>query len=205
MNVSDYRAGFEGRPDEELVRAVNDGRDTSAGRAAATELLARYRRPVYAWCYRYVGDHEHALDLSQDVLMRAWQSLESFAGRSKFSSWLFAIARNRCLNEVRRVRLLEDDEPDFERVGGGGSNPARDLEESEDEERLIELIRATLDPLEQRALWLRCFERLPVGEITKILDIESVSGARGLLQKARRRLRAAVEKGYPEEGDGNDE
>jgi RNA polymerase sigma-70 factor (ECF subfamily) len=200
MNVSDYKAGLNGRTDEDLVRQVNDGRDTAAGRAAATELLGRYRRPVYVWCYRYVGDHEHALDLSQDVLMRAWQSLETFAGRSKFSSWLFAIARNSCLNEVRRVRLFGDDEPDFDRVTDGRSNPARELEEREDENRLIGLIGKKLEPLEQKALWLRCFERLPVEEITKILDIDSVSGARGLLQKARRKLKTAIE-----EGDRDDE
>jgi RNA polymerase sigma-70 factor (ECF subfamily) len=132
--------------------------------------------------------------------MRAWQSLETFAGRSKFSSWLFAIARNSCLNEVRRVRLFGDDEPDFDRVTDGRSNPARELEEREDENRLIGLIGKKLEPLEQKALWLRCFERLPVEEITKILDIDSVSGARGLLQKARRKLKTAIE-----EGDRDDE
>lgn len=195
MNVSDSQEGFEGRPDDELVRLAKTGRDTTPGRRAATELLGRYRRPVYVWCFRYVGEHEHALDLSQDVLMQAWQSLASFEGRSKFSSWLFAIARNRCLNEMRRVRLFEDDEPDFERVDGGSSNPAREFEEREDEEALIGLIRRALEPLERKALWLRCFERLPVNEITQILQLESATGARGLLQKARRKLKAAIEEG----------
>ena len=201
MNVSDSKdGGLGGRPDEDLVRLVNIGRDTATGRAAATELLGRYRRPIYVWCYRYVGDHEHALDLSQDVLMRAWQSLGTFAGRSKFSSWLFAIARNSCLNQVRRVKLFGDDEAELDRVSDGRSNPAQELIESEDENRLMGLIRTTLEPQEQRALWLRCFERLPVTQITQILDIDSESGARGLLQKARRKLKAAIE-----EGDGHDE
>jgi len=193
--VSDNIAGITSHPDADLVKLINQGRDTAAGKVAATELLGRYRRPVYVWCYRYVGDHEHALDLSQDVLIRAWQSLESFAGRSKFSSWLFAIARNRCLNEVRRVKLFDADEPNFDRVADSQSNPARQLDEREDEERLIGLVKDTLEPLEQKALWLRCFERLPVDEITQILEIESVSGARGLLQKARRKLKAAIEEG----------
>lgn len=193
--MSDNIAGITSHPDADLVKLINQSRDTAAGKAAATELLGRYRRPVYVWCYRYVGDHEHALDLSQDVLIRAWQSLESFAGRSKFSSWLFAIARNRCLNEVRRVGLFDADEPDFDRVADNQSNPARQLDEREDEERLIGLIKDTLEPLEQKALWLRCFERLPVDEISQILEIESVSGARGLLQKARRKLKAAIEEG----------
>jgi RNA polymerase sigma factor (sigma-70 family) len=193
--VSDNETGMNGRPDEDLVRLANDGRDTVAGRTAATALLARYRRPVYLWCYRYVGDHEQALDLSQEVLMRAWQSLEAFEGRSKFSSWLFAIARNCCLNQVRRVKLFGDDEPDYDRLAGVQANPARDLEEREEEERLIGLMRATLEPVEWKVLWLRCFERLPVEEITRVLEIDSVSGARGLLQRARRKLRAAMSEG----------
>jgi RNA polymerase sigma factor (sigma-70 family) len=195
MSVSDNETGMNGRPDEDLVRLANDGRDTVAGRTAATALLARYRRPVYLWCYRYVGDHEQALDLSQEVLMRAWQSLEAFEGRSKFSSWLFAIARNCCLNQVRRVKLFGDDEPDYDRLAGVQANPARDLEEREEEERLIGLMRATLEPVEWKVLWLRCFERLPVEEITRVLEIDSVSGARGLLQRARRKLRAAMSEG----------
>jgi RNA polymerase sigma-70 factor (ECF subfamily) len=195
MSVSDNIAGITSHTDADLVKLINQGRDTAAGKAAAAELLGRYRRPVYVWCYRYVGEHEHALDLSQDVLMKAWQSLESFAGRSKFSSWLFAIARNRCLNEVRRVRLFDEDEPDFDRVADTQSNPARQLEEQEDEGRLIGLIKEALEPPEQKALWLRCFERLPVDEITQILEIESESGARGLLQTARRKLKAAIEEG----------
>jgi RNA polymerase sigma-70 factor (ECF subfamily) len=195
MSVSDSIRGKSGRPDAELLKTINRGRDSASGRAAAAELLGRYRRPVYLWCYRYVGEHEHALDLSQDVLLRAWQSLESFAGRSKFSSWLFAIARNRCLNEVRRVKLFDEDEPDFDRVAAGRSDPAIDFEEREDANRLLGLITKTLEPLEQKALWLRCLERLPVDEITKILEIDETSGARGVLQKARRKLRSAIERG----------
>ena len=199
MGVSDKETGFSGPADDELVRLATSGRDTPAGRRAATELLARYRRPVYIWCYRYAGDHDRALDLSQDVLLSAWQKLETFAGRSKFSSWLFSITRNRCLNEVRRVNLFGGGEPDYERVVDTRANPGRELEEREDEARLKELIAATLEPIEQKAIWLRCFERLPVDEVTRLLKIESVSGARGVLQTARRKLRAAMEEGNSNE------
>ncbi len=200
MSVSDKETGFSGPADEELVGIATGGRDTPAGRRAATELLGRYRRPVYIWCYRYAGDHDRALDLSQDVLLSAWQKLETFAGRSKFSSWLFSITRNRCLNEVRRVNLFGGGEPDYERVVDTRANPGRELEEREDEARLVELIETALEPIEQRALWLRCFERMSVEEITRMLEIESTSGARGILQKARRKLKAAMEEGNSNEG-----
>ena len=189
--------GYSQRPDEELVCLAAKGRNTPEGRAAATELLGRYRRPVYVWCFRYANNHERALDLSQDVLIRVWESLESFKGRSKFSSWMFSIARNCCLNAVTRVRMFEDDESIIERVADKRPDPGRDLEEQQDEQRLIALIESTLDAVERKVLWLRCHERMPVDQITAVLKIESASGARGILQRARRKLKAAMEAENP--------
>ena len=179
--------------DEALVQAAQEDPGSSSSRAAATKLLGRYDKAVYLWCFRYVKNHERALDLAQDVLINAYRGLGSFAGKSKFSSWLFSIARNRCLNEVQRVSLLVDEEADLETIPSGANNPDIDLEEEESRERLLDLIRKTLEPLEQRALWLRCFERVPVDEITRLLDIDASTGARGVLQRARRKLRAALE------------
>jgi len=179
--------------DEELVRRIIAGGESLESRSVASELIGRYQRSVYLWCFRYVREHEHALDLSQEVLLSAYQRLGSFEGRSKFSSWLFAITRNRCLNEVRRVSLLVDDEADPESVSVPAPTPDTDLENRESEERLMTLIEQTLDPIEQKAIWLRCFERMPVDDITIILGIDASSGARGLLQKARRKLRAALD------------
>jgi len=179
--------------DEALVQTAQEDSGSSASRAAAAELLERYDKAVYVWCFRYVKNHERAMDLAQDVLINAYRGLGSFAGKSKFSSWLFSIARNRCLNEVQRVNLLVDEEADLEAIPSGDKNPDVDLEEEESRERLLDLIRKALDPLEQRALWLRCFERVPVDEITGLLGIDASTGARGVLQRARRKLRAALE------------
>ena len=180
--------------DEELVRTAQGDRESPDGKAAVTELLGRYDKAVYLWCFRYVKEHERALDLAQDVLINAYRGLGSFAGKSKFSSWLFSIARNRCLNEVQRVSLLVDEEADLETIPSGGKNPDIDLEEEEDRERLLNLIRETLEPEEQKAIWLRCFERVPVDEITRLLGIEASTGARGVLQRARRKLRTALDR-----------
>ena len=178
--------------DEALVEVAQAEAETSRGRAAATELLQRYQRAVYSWSRRYMKDHERALDLSQEVLLRAWQGLGSFKGRSRFSSWLFAITHNQCLKEVRKVNILADEGPNPDLITDRNPGPARQVEEREGEDRLYELIRNTLDPAEQRAIWLRCKDRLPVDEITGLLDIKDASGARGVLQRARRKLRAAL-------------
>src|SRR5579864_2383769 len=72
-----------------------------AGQTTAFDLIVeRHRRPVYQLCYRFVGNHEDASDLSQDVFLRAFRGLRSFRGQSSLSTWLYRIAVNVCLNRV---------------------------------------------------------------------------------------------------------
>ena len=93
------------------------------------------------------------------------------------------------------IRRLVDDAADPDGRASGQVPPDQDLENRLAEEELLELIRERLDAVEQQALWLRCFEKIPVDEITEMLGIESASGARAVLQKSRRKLRAAMNKG----------
>ena len=174
-----------------LGQAVADP-NSPAGRGAASELLGRYRKRVYVWCLRYTHDHDQALDLAQEVLISAYRNLDSFGGRSQFGSWVFSIARNRCLSELRRPALLVDEGVDPDERVSTADNPDQELENRLAEEELLELIRRVLDPEEQQAIWLRCFEKMPVDEITKVLAITEASGARGVLQRARRKLKAAI-------------
>lgn len=177
-----------------LGRAREDPEGEEA-RQAACLLLSRHRDRVYAWCYYRLGDSDRALDAAQEVLLSAYRQLRSFEGRSEFSSWLYVIARNRCLSELRRPRLLFDEEVSPEQVQGSGPDPADTYLEGRSEEAILLLIRTHLEPLEQRVLWLRCFERMSIDAITEALGITEASGARGVLQRARRRLRAALERG----------
>lgn len=164
------------------------------GRAAASELLRRHQRQVYVWCFRYVRDHERAIELAQDVLLSAYRALHTFEGRSQFGSWLYTIARHRCLRAVRAPRLVRDDDVELDALPHPDGNPERMFEDQQGEERLRRLVMEHLDPDERTALWMRCFERLPVEEIGRVLQVEHASGARALLQRARRKLRTALER-----------
>ncbi len=170
---------------------------SDAARRAAGELLRRYRDSVYLWCFRYVRDHERALDMAQEVLLSAYERLGQFQERSAFSSWLFAIARNRCLNEMRRDAWRDDAELDA--LPDPGPSVADRIDAELRDGRLAALANAVLDPLERRAVWLRYAERMPVEGITSLLGLDQKSGARGLLQRARRKLRLAIDR---EEEDG---
>ena len=79
-----------------------------AGRDGAFDLVVeRHRRSVYHLCCRFVGNHEDASDLSQDVFLRAYRGLRSFRGQSSLATWLYRIGVNVCLSRVSAKASLE--------------------------------------------------------------------------------------------------
>src|SRR6516165_4930304 len=71
------------------------------GQPGAFDLIVeRHRRAVYQLCYRFVGSHEDASDLSQDVFLRAYRGLRTFKGQSTLATWLYRIGVNVCLNRL---------------------------------------------------------------------------------------------------------
>ena len=178
--------------EEQLVRRAQADPDGPAGRAAASVLLGRYQERVFVWCYRHVRDRERALEVSQDVLLRAYKHLGSFKGEGAFGAWIFTIARNRCRSALRLPAWLRDESIDPDMIESERPSP-EDVElQATTMEQLMGLIETKLEPLEQEALWLRCGEGMPVDEITRTLRIEDRSGARSVLQRARRKLRAEL-------------
>jgi RNA polymerase sigma-70 factor (ECF subfamily) len=179
--------------DDDLLRVAQNDPNERRRREAAGELLRRYRDAVYWWCVRYTRDPDRALDLSQDVLLTVWQRMGSFEGRSKFSSWIFTITRNRCIDASRRAEPLADGDVPEDRP-----DPALladvTVEQEEDETRLLETIRTELQPVEQDVIWLWSVERMRVDEITRMLGIDGATGARAVLQRARRKLRTALDR-----------
>ena len=73
---------------------------STAHRAAFDLIVERHRRAVYQVCFRFVGNHEDASDLAQDVFFRAYRALGKFKGDSALGTWLYRIAVNVSLNRV---------------------------------------------------------------------------------------------------------
>src|SRR5438552_10304958 len=70
-------------------------------------IVERHRRTIYQLCYRFVGNHEDASDLSQDVFLRAFRGLHRFRGQSTLATWLYRIGVNVCLNRVSVQTTLD--------------------------------------------------------------------------------------------------
>jgi RNA polymerase sigma-70 factor (ECF subfamily) len=137
-------------------------------RDAFDQIVERHRRSIYQVCYRFTGNHEDASDLSQETFVRAWKGLGSFKGHAAFSTWLYRIAVNVCLNRAGNKRLateaLESDrfvDPHAEEPGTGLLR----------EERAVAVRRAIASlPEKQRAtLILRTYHELSHQEIADIL------------------------------------
>jgi RNA polymerase sigma-70 factor (ECF subfamily) len=178
--------------DEELVAAWRRDLCGADAATAVATLLGRYRRRVYAWCYGYVRNREAARDLAQDVLLTAHQKLGALRDGQRFGAWLFMVARNRCLASLRRRERWAGAQVDVDELPAAAPSPEQGLLDRLAVERLLSVLDGALDAQERQAIVLRCFERMPVDRITETLHLENATGARGVLQTARRKLRAEL-------------
>src|SRR5829696_1918929 len=90
-----YKVSVATPTDADLVEASRAG-----DRGAFDAIVARHGRHVYQLCYRFVGNHEDASDLTQDVFVRAFRGLRRFKGQASVGTWLYRIAVNVSLNKV---------------------------------------------------------------------------------------------------------
>ena len=82
--------------DSKLIERLQTGDD-----AAFDELLSRYKLPVLNFCYRMLNDSGDADDIAQEVFVRVYQRIGDYRPRAAFSTWLFALARNACIDRLR--------------------------------------------------------------------------------------------------------
>lgn len=83
--------------DRELVAIAVNGVDGSF-----EELVRRYQRPISAYVYRMVGNYESALDLTQEIFIKVYNSLRRYRAEFKFSTWIYKIAHNAAVDHLRR-------------------------------------------------------------------------------------------------------
>jgi RNA polymerase sigma-70 factor (ECF subfamily) len=151
-----------GLSEAELVTACLAGQ-----RDAFDLIVERHRRSVYQLCYRFVGNHEDASDLSQEVFLRAYRGLKGFKGHSTLATWLYRIGVNTCLNRVSgNLRMTEPlDARPHQAVG---DDPSVTLIKEERRARVRAAIARL--PRKQRAtLILRAYQELSHREIADIL------------------------------------
>src|SRR5256714_14905066 len=169
---------FEGIPwkdlsDEEVVSAFREDFHCGDREAAADELFRRHQPRIIRWCCRFTRDREAALDLSQEILLRAYRNIEAYRGECRFSTWLYVIARNQCMSALQK----RSSEPAW--VGKANALDLADegtdihaaVEFAEHRHRQWGLILKTLDRTEAQVMMLHYGKEMPLQAVSQALGL----------------------------------
>ena len=166
--------------------------------AAFTELVEKYKQPVMNLVYRTIHDPTEAEDLAQNVFVQVFKSAPRYKNTAKFSTWLFTIARNLCLNEIRRrsrhpaesldvPHPEQEDQPLHQFEDKKTFSPPESLLHGE-LARKIEEAMADLPENQRSAILLCRQEDLSYEEIADVLGC-SVSATKSLIHRGRETLK----------------
>jgi RNA polymerase sigma-70 factor (ECF subfamily) len=183
-------------PDAALMLRVKQG-----DAAAFTQLVDKYKQPVMNLAYRTLRDVTEAEDLAQNVFVQVYKSAGRYQPAAKFSTWLFTIARNLCLNEIRRrsrhpaesldqTHAEADDQPLHQVEDKRVAAPPEQLLHSELEQKITDALAEL--PENQRTALLFCRqEELSYEEIAKVLGC-SLSATKSLIHRGRETLKTKL-------------
>ncbi|HVU07819.1 MAG TPA: sigma-70 family RNA polymerase sigma factor [Verrucomicrobiae bacterium] len=191
-------------PDAALMLRVKRG-----DRAAFAELVDKYKQPLMNFIFRSLRDEAEAEDLAQNVFLQVYKSRSRYRQTAKFSTWLFTIARNLCLNEIRRrarhpaesleeVHAEHEDQPRQQFEDKQNILPPEKLLHGELAQKIEEALAEL--PENQRSAILLCRQdELSYEEIAEILDC-SLSATKSLIHRGRETLKEKL-KPYLKTGD----
>ncbi|MHB1393904.1 MAG: RNA polymerase sigma factor [Clostridia bacterium] len=160
--------------DEEIVSYIVKGK---------TELFSviidRYQSKVFSTIYNYTHDHEEARDLTQEIFIKLYNNLQSYKNKASFSTWLYRIAVNRCIDWTRKKRLQtvstiydnSDDEIDiYDTIADSGGGPEEALIKQENKAYIRKVVE-DLPEIYKTVIILYYFEDFSPQEISDITDI----------------------------------
>ena len=184
--------------EEQLIRRAQQGDN-----GAFEELLLLHQKKVYNLCLRMSANPDDALDLSQEAFLRAWRSLGQYQFEASFSTWLFRLTSNICIDFLRRKKRRQetsltesyDDSDEGAELSVPDAQPGPEQQAMTNETK-IELARAMeqLSPEHREILQLRVIEDLQYEQIADILGVR-VGTVKSRLARARLALRKILTTG----------
>lgn len=184
--------------EEQLIRRAQQGDN-----GAFEELLLLHQKKVYNLCLRMSANPDDALDLSQEAFLRAWRSLGQYQFEASFSTWLFRLTSNICIDFLRRKKRRQetsltesyDDSDEGAELSVPDAQPGPEQQAITNETK-IELARAMeqLSPEHREILQLRVIEDLQYEQIADILGVR-VGTVKSQLARARLSFRKILKAG----------
>lgn len=191
---------MEQLPDDfELVESFRRGDEK-----AFEEIVRRYQRQVANIIYLTMGNREEVDDLSQEVFVRVFRSLDRFEFDSSLYSWIYRIAVNLCIDEIRKKRIrrhiplefLTEKKLEGEKRTRGTPTGAEELLQKEKTEVIREALQS-LSPVHRSVLLLREYQDMSYVEISKTLHI-SPQAVKSRIFRAREELRELLKDYFKE-------
>ena len=185
--------------EQELVERAKRGDET-----AFEALVTDNEKRIYNLCRRLVGNPEDAAELTQEAFLNAWRGLGRFQGESSFSTWLYRLTTNLCIDWLRRQKRrqetapavsLDDEEAGWAEPADWEQDPHRKLEQSERGRALARGLER-LPEYQRRPLVLRELSGLSYQEIAQALDLDL-----GTVKSRIARARLALRKILLEDGN----
>ena len=163
------------------------------------QIVRQYWRKVFNVAYKFVGKHDQAEDLTQDIFLKIFKSLDTFDRRANFQTWLISISRNLCIDHYRSVRKeREVVNRDVDPADLTPSAPERSAQAELEQRDRVHLLRKALDKLPpslRTAVMLRDIQELSYHEIAERLALPEgtvksrINRGRSELARQYRRLR----------------
>ena len=152
-------------------------------------LVDRYRDMVYTIIHRIVRNHEEAEEIAQDVFLKAFHSLDSFKGKSKFSTWLYRIAYNAAITRTRKKKIEMGalDEQLMENYTQDEINEDIYTLDTQEQKKFIDHVLAKLPEKEYLIITFYYKEECSIGEIAEITGL-SESNVKVKLHRIRKKL-----------------
>ena len=178
--------------DVDLVRRARSG-----DRAAQEKLAQRYRRSMYILALQLMGNHDDAMDVVQDALVRFFTTIKRFDLGRPLKPWLYQIVRNRAVDLHRRRKVrrhesldVEDEDGRTFQIRDEAADPEGDLAETQLRTRIWQAIQK-MSAKQREILVLRDYQDLSYNEIADTLNIP-IGTVMSRLHGARKRLRAIL-------------
>ncbi|MDQ3633821.1 MAG: sigma-70 family RNA polymerase sigma factor [Acidobacteriota bacterium] len=186
--------------DAELITKSISGR----GEDSFEELVSRYQRPIVGYVYRMLNDYDASLDVTQEVFIKVYKSLERYSSEYKFSTWLYRIAHNAAIDHIRRnsknLQSLETETQNgtYElQLESPRPTPEQDREQNEWRIE-IEAVIKCLPSVYRELIVLRHSKDMSYGEIAEITNLP-LGTVKNRLFRAREMMREMfVERGITE-------
>lgn len=195
MSWADDTQESESTPDQEMAWML---RFKDGDQHGFFKILHRYEKPVINFAFRHLKDQAAAEDVAQEVFLEVFRNAQKFRPTGKLSTWIFKIAFNRCLDLLRRRKVVAffsleswfsfDEEQQTKDVEDTLQTAPPEDEEKRETQKAIAEALASLPENQRTALMLAKYEEMPLDEIGKIMGI-SVGAVKQLVFRSKSTLK----------------